>query len=60
MDTLNTIEFGNIRIVHKGDIDKTFDTLIGQDLIGEWLFFELHDIDLDKDYEIVAVSSDEY
>ena len=47
--TLNTIEYGRIRIVEK--VDRRLDTFLGLDLIGEWEFWSL----CDKYGEIVAV-----
>ena len=49
--TLNTIEFGIIRIANKAEINHQWDTNLGWDLVGEWNFWQL----ADKDGEIVAL-----
>ncbi len=53
--TLNTVEFGTIRIADKKEINKTFDSFLGFDLIGEWSFWAL----CDRYGEIVAVYEEE-
>ena len=54
-NTLNTVEFGRIRIVDEKDICRKLDTFLGLDLIGEWEFWSL----CDKYGEIVAVYVEE-
>ena len=46
---LNTVEFGLIRIVEAGAVDRRFDVLVGYDLVCEWAFWQL------ADGEVVAV-----
>jgi len=46
---LNTVEFGLIRIVEAGAVDRRFDILVGYDLVCEWAFWQL------ADGEVVAV-----
>ncbi len=46
---LNTVEFGLIRIVEAGAVDRRFDVLVGYDLVCEWEFWQL------ADGEVVAV-----
>ena len=40
---LNTVEFGLIRIVEAGAVDRRFDVLVGYDLVCEWAFWQLAD-----------------
>lgn len=49
--TLNTVEFGTIRIADEAEVNPQFDTNLGFDLIGEWHFWQL----CDKNGEIVAI-----
>lgn len=55
VEMLETFEYGTIRIVDRSEVNSKFDTHLDNDLIGEWEFWMLHDIDIDKDYEVVAV-----
>ncbi len=53
-----TVDYGWIRIVNRSEINKKFDELLEFDLVGEWEYWLIHDIDPRKDCEIVAVRAD--
>ena len=55
VEMLDTYEYGRIRIVDRSEVNSKFDTHLGFDIIGEWEFWQIHDMDIDKDNEIVAI-----
>lgn len=48
---LNTVEFGYVRVVEEAYLTR-LDTYFGQDIVGEWNFYQLAD-----NGEIVAVEN---